>query len=273
MSPTASDPLYRNAVKVHGTGARTLMFAHGFGCNQTMWRHLIPFLQDSNRLVLFDYTGFGASDADQFDRDRYAGLDGYVRDVIDICGALDLRDVTFVGHSVSSMIGLLAAIERPGLFRNLVMICPSPSFVNELPEYPGGFEREDLEELIELVDRNAPDWATYLAPIVMGAGNDPALTSELRDSFAGTDPGRARVFARATFLSDCRNILPQSPVPALLLQSLQDNLAAPGVGAYMHKKMPQSRLETLDTIGHCMHMASPARVADLINGFVQSQEI
>lgn len=259
--------LRRNNVVVRGEGEHTLVLAHGFGCDQNMWRALQPHLEDF-RLVFFDYTGFGASDLSQFDPDRHSQLEGFAEDLGEICETLDLQGATLVGHSVSGMIGLMTAIAAPARFAHLVMVCPTPCFLN-LPGYVGGFERGDLEELIALMDRNYIGWANQLAPLVTGetAGSD--LSEELTGSFCSTDPVTARTFAEATFLSDHRKLLDQAPHPVLVLQSARDALAPLSVGQYMHETLPDSRLEVIDADGHYLHMTHPDEVSQHIRSFIR----
>ncbi len=250
----------RNNVNIIGSGPKTLMLAHGFGCDQNMWHHLTPGLSERYRLVLFDYVGSGRSTLSAFSPTRYSTLEGYAEDVTEICRALDLQDVHFVGHSVSNIIGLLASLAAPDRFASHIMVCPSPCFLNDPPDYLGGFERADLEELIDLMDRNYIGWASYLAPLVVGADHSEELIGELADSFCSTDPLVAKTFARATFFSDYRYLLPETRHPALLLQSKVDALANVSVGRYMHQRMPGSTLKILDTQGHCVHMTDPDQV-------------
>lgn len=271
MNLTAQEIITRNAVTVTGAGERTVVLAHGFGCNQTMWRHFTPCIGNDVRLVLFDYTGFGASGVQEIDLNKYTALDGYAQDVIDVCDALGLQQVTFVGHSVSSMIGLIAAIERPDLFRAQVMICPSPCFLND-PPYQGGFEEADLLELIDLIDRNFLGWANYLAPVVMGQDNDPRLLAELAESFRQTAPRHAKVFAQATFLADCRPLLPKSPCPSLVFQSAADNLVSPSVGAFIRDTLPNCTFEVVEASGHCLHMTDPAPISSRLLAFMRAQD-
>lgn len=256
----------RNNVTVRGDGEQTLVLAHGFGCDQNMWRALEPHL-DGFRLVFFDYTGSGRSDLSQFDPVRHSQLEGFAEDLGEICDALDLRNATLIGHSVSSMIGLMAAIERPERFSKLVMVCPSPCFLNQ-PGYPGGFERADLEELLALMDRNYMGWAAHLAPVVTGEPAGSELSQELSGSFCSTDPFTAKIFAEATFLSDHRSLLGHSTHPVLILQSARDVLAPPAVGDYLRNSLPQAHLEIIDADGHYLHMTHPEIVAQNIRHFV-----
>lgn len=258
----------RNNVTVRGDGEQTLVLAHGFGCDQNMWRALEPHL-DGFRLVIFDYTGSGRSDLSQFDPVRHSQLEGFAEDLGEICDALDIRNATLVGHSVSGMIGLMAAIARPERFSKLVMVCPSPCFLN-LPGYTGGFEREDLEELLTLMDHNYIGWATHLAPVVTGQPAGSELSQELSGSFCSTDPFMAKIFAEATFLSDHRGLLGKSAHPVLILQSARDVLAPPAVGDYLLNSLPHAKIEVIDADGHYLHMTHPEIVAQNIRHFVEA---
>ncbi len=261
-----TDTLRRNNVSVVGKGKKTLVLAHGFGCDQTMWRLLTPHLQDQFRIVLFDYVGCGKSDPKAFRTKKYSELNGYAEDIIDVCEALELEDAILVGHSVSSMSGLIAAMEAPRLISKLVMVCPSPSFLNDPPHYHGGFERADLEGLIELMRQNYIGWANHLAPLVMGASGE-GMTEELVDSFCTTDPVFAKAFARATFFSDCRDLLGKAKQPTLILQSTHDALASVSVGEYLHANMDNSELEVIEANGHCLHMTHPVQIAPSVVRF------
>jgi sigma-B regulation protein RsbQ len=256
-----------NNINVIGSGARTVVMAHGFGCDQNMWRFLTPMFDRDHRIVLYDYTGSGKSDASQFSVEKYSSLDGYAQDLIEVCTSLNLESSLFVGHSVSAMIGLIASLKMPSLFDKLVMVCPSPCFLNVAPDYYGGFDRADLQELLAMMDKNYIGWANYLGPIVMGADNPPELSAELSGSFCSTDPVIAKTFARATFFADCRNLLPKVKHPALILQSREDALASLSIGDYVHANMPASRLEVVTAKGHCLHMTHPDEVAGLIRDF------
>jgi sigma-B regulation protein RsbQ len=259
----------RNNVKVIGHGQTTIMLAHGFGCDQNMWRFMSPLLENDYQLVLFDYVGCGQSDYSKFDIQRYSTLDGYAQDIIEICEELKLQEIIFIGHSVSSIIGMHAAIQSPTLFSKLVMVCPSPCFLNFPPDYFGGFEREDLEELISLMDKNYIGWAHYLAPLVMGQKNQPEFIEELETSFCSTDPNYAKPFAKATFFSDDRLALKKLTLPSLILQSSDDNLASIEVGRYMNKHLQHSKFEIIDSHGHCLHMTDPHEVVDAVLGFIR----
>lgn len=260
----------RNHVKVFGTGEHTLLLAHGFGCDQNMWRFITSTLSIHFRVVLFDYVGSGNSDADAFDVEKYSSLEGYAEDIIDICRALELEKVTLVGHSVSSMIGLIASVKAPEHFENIVMVCPSPCFLNLPPDYLGGFDRADLEELIDLMDKNYIGWANYLGPLVMGAENSVEAIKELSDSFCSTDPVIAKTFAKATFFSDLRHLLPEVKHPVLILQSSTDALAAISIGAFMQDSMPNSELRVVEAEGHCLHVTHPDQVGRSIIDFAHA---
>jgi sigma-B regulation protein RsbQ len=260
----SSDVLIRNNVKILGKGDRTLFLAHGFGCDQNMWRFITPELAKHFTLILFDYVGSGASDISQYNLKRYGKLEGYAEDIIEICEALQLTDAIFIGHSVSSIIGAIVAIEKPTLFSKLIMICPSPCFLNVPPDYFGGFEKEDLHELLNLMDKNYIGWANYLAPLVMGTTNSDELIGELSGSFCSTDPIIAKNFAAATFLSDYRYLLKDINHPTLILQSDNDALAATTVGEFIAGEIVDSELNVIVADGHCLHMTHPDAIVSSI---------
>ena len=261
--------LARNNVKVVSDGGPVLLFAHGFGCNQNMWDRVTPAFYSTHKQILFDYVGCGKSDPRAFDPQKYSSLRGYVQDLLDVCDALDLTSgVTFVGHSVSCSVGVLAAIERPGLFTRLVLLGPNPCFINHPPDYVGGFETEDLEGLLDLMDQNYIGWANYLAPVVSAQGAAGPVTVELSDSFCTTDPVIAKVFARTTFFADNRGDLPNVRVPSLILQHRNDTLAPLSVGEYVHAHLPGSTLKVLEVQGHCAHMSDPSMVVDAMRAYI-----
>lgn len=265
------DPiLSRNNVTVRGRGTQPMLFAHGFGCDQNMWRFVAPAFEDDYRVVLFDYVGAGGSDLAAYDPERYATLDGYAGDVLDVCHALDLRDVVFVGHSVSSMIGVLAARREPDRFARIVMVGPSPRYINDAPDYVGGFDRADIEGLLETMDKNYVGWANFLAPAIMANPDRPELGAELEASFCSTDPVIARRFAEATFFSDNRADLPEVPVPSLVLQCTDDIIAPMAVGEYVHRHTPRSTLRVLAATGHCPHMSHPGETIAAIREYLQA---
>ena len=202
-----------------------MLFAHGFGCDQNMWRFVTPEFAEDYRIVLFDYVGSGKSDLQAYSPERYANLDGYTQDVLDVCGALDLKDIIFVGHSVSGVVGMLASIREPERFGRLIMVGPSPRYINEPPDYVGGFERSDIVGLLDVMEKNYIGWANFLAPVVMKNQDRPELTRELEESFCSTDPKIARRFAEATFFSDNRADLSKVTIPSLIMQCSEDAIA------------------------------------------------
>ncbi|WP_333608125.1 alpha/beta fold hydrolase [Arsukibacterium sp.] len=267
------DILKRNNVKVSGAEHLPVMlYAHGFGCSQLMWADITPAFAHCSQQVLFDFVGSGQSDISQYSFSRYANLSGYAQDVLDICDALGLsKDVIFVGHSVSCSIGILAANQRPGLFKSMILLGPSPCFLNMPPDYHGGFEHADLAGLIDLMDQNYLGWANYLAPVVAGAGADPQITGQLSDSFCSTDPVMARQFAQATFFADNRADFAKLSVPALILQHKEDALASVAVGQFVHQQIKNSELVVLDVAGHAAHMSHPALVIQAMQHFLQQE--
>jgi sigma-B regulation protein RsbQ len=262
------DVARRNNVVVTGNPrGRTVVLAHGFGCDQNMWRLTLPALTEDYRVVLFDYVGSGRSDATAFSASRYASLSGYAQDVTEVCEALDLRDAVFVGHSVSAMIGVLAADVVPERIGALVMVAPSPRYIDE-DGYRGGFSADDIDELLASLESNYLGWSEAMAPVIMGNADRPHLGEELKNSFCATDPAMARVFARTTFLSDSRDDLKRVTVPTLVLECAQDAIAPPEVGAFVHRAVPGSTLVTLDAYGHCPHLSAPEATNEAILGFL-----
>jgi sigma-B regulation protein RsbQ len=258
----------RNNVTVTGNPrGRAVVLAHGFGCDQNMWRLTVPALAESYRVVLFDYVGAGRSDLAAFSEERYATLDGYARDVVEVCEALDLRDAVFVGHSVSAMIGVLAAAMVPERIGALVMVAPSPRYIDEAG-YRGGFSAEDIDELLESLESNYLGWSATMAPVIMGNADRPELGEELTKSFCATDPDMARVFARTTFLSDSRKDLKAVTVPTLILECTDDVIAPREVGAFVHRTIAGSELVTLDATGHCPHLSAPEATNEAITAFL-----
>jgi sigma-B regulation protein RsbQ len=266
------DIIRRNNVKVLGKGTRPMVFAHGFGCDQNMWRFITSDFEDDYRVVLFDYVGSGHSDLAAYDLDRYSTLDGYAKDLLDVIHALDLHDVIFVGHSVSSMIGILAANQEPERFERLVLIGPSPRYINE-ESYVGGFERKDIEGLFEMMDRNFIGWANFLAPAIMKNPDRPELGEELTESFCSTDPVMARRFAEATFLADNRADLANVTVPSLILQCSNDMVAPEAVGGFMHEHLANSTLKIMQATGHCPHMSHPEETVALIKEYLEGATV
>jgi len=246
-----------------------MVFAHGYGCDQNMWRFVAPRFADRYRVVLFDHIGAGNSDLDAYDIARYGSLSGYADDVVELCEALELSDVVFVGHSVSATIGILAAERAPQLFSSLILVGPSPRYIDD-GGYVGGFSREDIEELLASVDSNYLGWSSAIAPVIMGQPDQPELAKELEESFCRTDPDIARRFARVTFLSDNRADLPRVKTRSLVLQCTDDVIAPVAVGEYVRDHMPNATMTLLDATGHCPHLSAPEETVDAIERFLQS---
>ncbi len=254
----------RNNVAVRGDGP-ALVFAHGFGCDQNMWRHVAPSFTSTNKVVLFDHVGAGSSDLSAYSSERYGTLHGYAQDVVEIVDALQLKDAVFVGHSVSATIGVLAAVKRPDLFAGLALICPSPRYSNT-ESYTGGFEERDIDELLDLMDINQVDWSAALAPVVLGP-DEHEMQGEWRESVCRTDPTAAKEFASATFKSDHRADYRQVSTPALIVECSHDALAPRQVGEWVHAAVQGSRLVTLEATGHCPHMTRPQDVIAALRAF------
>ncbi len=262
------DVLARNNVTVQGPDdAPPMVFAHGFGCDQNMWRHVAPAFAAEYRVVLFDHVGAGGADPAAWDPARYASLDGYATDVLEICDALDLTDVVFVGHSVSAMVGVLAAGRDPDRFAKLVLVGPSPRYVDD-EGYRGGFSREDIEGLLESLESNFLGWSSAMAPVIVGNPDRPELGEELTNSFCRADPDIARHFARVTFLSDNRADLAAVRTPALVLQCSDDVIAPTAVGEYVHARLEGSRLVRMRATGHCPNLSAPQETIAAIRTFV-----
>jgi sigma-B regulation protein RsbQ len=260
--------LERNNVHVHGAaGGRPMVFAHGFGCDQNMWRHVWPAFADEFRVVLFDHVGAGRSDLSAFDPARYGSLQAYADDVLEICAELELRDVVFVGHSVSAMIGVLAAAARPDVFADLVLVGPSPRYIDD-EGYAGGFTAQDIEGLLESMDSNFLGWSSATAPVIMGNEDRPELGSELTNSFCATDPEIARQFARVTFTSDNRRDLARVRTPSLVLQCSDDPIAPEPVGRFVAQQLPESTFVLLQATGHCPNLSAPDETVQAIRAYL-----
>ncbi|MEP7380660.1 MAG: alpha/beta hydrolase [Gemmatimonadota bacterium] len=257
----------RNNVRISGRGSQPMMFAHGFGCDQHMWRFVTPEFERDYRIVLFDHVGSGHSDLSAYRRDKYSDLQGYADDVLEICADQNLERVIFVGHSVSAMIGMLAAIREPDRFDRLVLIGPSPCYLNK-EAYRGGFESSDLEELLDFMDSNFLGWAGTVAPMIMANADRPELPEELTNSFCRTDPEIARHFARVTFMSDNRADVPKVTTPSLVLQCAEDIIAPSYVGEYVHARLPNSRLVSMKATGHCPNLSAPQETIEAMQAFL-----
>ncbi|QWX85005.1 alpha/beta hydrolase [Cellulophaga sp. HaHaR_3_176] len=262
------DIVKRNNVKVLGNGSKVIMFAHGFGCDQNMWHFITPSFTDNYKIILFDYVGSGHSDLSAYNIQKYDSLYGYAQDVIDICHELNLHNVVFVGHSVSSIIGTLASLQSPDIFERLIFVSPSPRYINDM-NYNGGFSKEDLEGLLEVMSNNYTGWANLLAPMVMQNSERPSLTKELENSFCTSDPFITRQFAKVTFFSDNREDLKKIKIPTLILQCTDDAIAPSNVGAYIHQQITGSTLVKMNAKGHCPHMSHPEETIACIKNFLE----
>jgi len=267
MAVAAPEILKRNAVTVFGKGSKTLLLAHGFGCDQNMWQFITPAFESDYRLITFDYVGSGRSDRSAYSSKRYQSLSGYAQDLAEICEALELRDITYISHSVSGMIGALVATQWPQYFGQMLMIAASPRYMND-SGYVGGFERADIEGLLDMMDQNYQGWANYLAPIVMQNADSPEHTRLLEESFKNTDPVIAREFAAATFFSDNRSLLPQLNKPVLIMQCTDDVTVPKEVGRYLHQHLPNATLEEMTATGHYPQVSHPQETIGLIRRYL-----
>jgi len=247
-----------------------MVFSHGFGCDQNMWRFVAPAFEDQYRVVLFDHVGAGKSDLSAYDPTKYSKLEGYAEDVIALCQDIGVRGGIFVGHSVSAMIGVLAAIKQPELFIHLVLVAPSPSYIND-GDYNGGFTRQEVEELLDALDSNHMGWSLQMAPVIVGNPDRPELGQELGKSFCATDPDIAKHFARVTFLSDYRKILKELSIPALILQCSKDVIAPQAVGEYMHREIGDSKLAIMQATGHCPNLSHPEETVAEIKAYLKER--
>ncbi len=266
-TPLKKGIINRYNVTFHGQGEQVILFAHGFGCDQNMWRFVAPAFERDYRVVMFDYIGHGRTNPEHYNRERYASLQGYAQDVLDICHALELDNVILVGHSVSSMIGALACIQEPDRFARLIMLGPSACYIND-GTYFGGFERQDIESLLEMMDGNFSGWANSLGPTTMGNGDRPELGQELTASFCKTNLDVAQQFARLTFYGDNRSDLPKLRTPSLVIQSLEDVIAPLEVGKYVAKNTPNSSFRMISATGHCPHMSAPTETVAAIREYL-----
>jgi sigma-B regulation protein RsbQ len=259
--------IQRNNVSTFGPDGRPMIFAHGFGCDQNMWRFVYPAFEREFKVVLFDHVGAGRSDLSAYDSEKYASLGGYADDLVEIGRELQLHDAVFVGHSVSAMIGVLASLKAPEMFESLVLVGPSPRYIDD-GEYVGGFTRAQIEELLDSLADNPMGWSAAMGPAIMGNPDRPELGEELTNSFCRTDPDIAKEFARVTFMSDNRGDLPKVPVRSLILQCREDIIASEDVGHYVHRHLPNSELAILNATGHCPNLSAPEEVIAAIRSFV-----
>ncbi|KAF2394146.1 Sigma factor SigB regulation protein RsbQ [Pseudomonas frederiksbergensis] len=264
---TRMDLQHRNNVKVLGEGPSTLVFSHGFGCDQTMWRYLVDHFTGRFKVVLYDLVGAGQSDLDAYDREKYNSLAGYARDLSEIIDQYASGPVIVVGHSVSGMIGALADRLSPGKIAAHVMIGPSPCYI-DVDDYVGGFKLEDIHSLLDTLDSNYLGWSSTMAPVIMGAPGQPALGEELTNSFCRTEPEIAKQFARVTFLSDNRQDIAGLTTPTLIVQSTDDLIAPVAVGEYLHAVLPNSTLSLVANVGHCPHMSAPSACSEAMDQFL-----
>ena len=262
------DVLQRNNVHVVGKGP-PMVFVHGFGCDQHMWRLLAPHFAETYTCILLDLVGCGKSDLAAYDRGKYGTLHGYASDLCEVLAAVTTAPAICVGHSVSAMIGMLANLQSPDQFLAQIMVGPSPCYVND-GDYVGGFERSDIDSLLDTLESNYLGWSSNMAPAIMGAPDQPQLGAELTNSFCRTDPEIAKHFARVTFLSDHRADLPKLQAPTLILQCSEDLIAPRCVGEYMQKAIPHCTLRIIDNVGHCPHLSAPSASADAMEQFLRT---
>lgn len=261
------DILKRNNVQVTGQGETTLLFGHGFGCDQQVWSNTIKDFEADYRVVTFDYVGSGKSDKSTYSKERYSTLDGYKQDLLEVCDSLELEKMVFVGHSVSAMIGVLASIERPELMEKMIMIGPSPYYMN-VPGYNGGFEQADIDELLDMMETNYKEWAKYLAPVVMQNESRPQLAEDFEQLLCSNDPMIARQFAEVTFTSDLRDKLVEVTVPTLILQPNFDAIAPPEVGRYVHDHIAGSQIIVMEAVGHNPHLSDSGETVKFIKEYL-----
>ena len=259
--------IVRNNVTIQGSGEKTILFANGYGCDQNMWRFITPAFENSFKLILFDHVGSGNADQSAYDYDKYNSLEGYANDIIEICRELSLSNVILVGHSVSSVIIMLAAIKEPELFNKLIMVAPSPCYINQ-DDYFGGFSKEDIDELVDSLESNYLGWASAITPVIMGTPDKPELTEELTNSFCRNNPDISKHFAKVTFLSDNREDLTKFKQDTLIIQCSKDVIAPIQVGKYMHKMIPHNKLVIIEATGHCPHLSNPKQTIQAMKEFL-----
>ncbi|MFT6698849.1 MAG: sigma-B regulation protein RsbQ [Porticoccaceae bacterium] len=257
----------QNNITIYGTGSKVMFFVHGYGCDQNMWRFITPHFEDTYKIVLIDLVGSGKSDENAYNYDKYNSLKGHADDIINICDALNLQDVCIVAHSVSAMIATLAAINRPALFKKIIMIGPSPRYING-DDYFGGFSQNDIDDLMETMDSNYLGWSSAMAPVIMGNADRPELAAELEESFCQNNPEIAKHFAKVTFLGDNRSDLKKLTTDTLIIQSKTDAIASIKIGRFVHDNISNSKLVILETTGHCPHLSAPNQTIEAIKQYL-----
>lgn len=257
----------QNNVTICGTGSKVMFLVHGYGCDQNMWRFITPHFKDTYKIILIDLVGSGNSDENAYHSDKYSSLAGHADDIIEICDALNLQDICMVAHSVSAMIATLAAIKRPELFKKLIMIGPSPRYINE-GSYFGGFDQKDIDELLETLDANYLGWSSAMAPVIMDNLDRPELAAELEASFCQNNPEIATHFAKVTFLGDNREDLKKLTTDTLIIQSRTDAIASIEVGQFVNNNIASSKLVILETIGHCPHLSAPVQTIEAMKSYL-----
>ncbi len=263
-----SSALKRNNAIQFGKGHQPMIFAHGYGCDQKMWRFITPEFENEYKIVLFDHTGSGNSDESAYDFEKYDSLQGYAQDIIEICDELKLSNIIFVGHSVSCMIGVLAAIQRPQLFDKLILIGPSPCYINQ-DSYNGGFSREDIEDMIDTLESNYLGWSSHITPVIAGHPEKPEHSTELHNSFCRMNPEIAKHFAKVTFMGDNREDLKKVTVPSLIIQCNPDLISQKEVGMFVHENLQNSTFRQIEVPGHIPHLTNPVATIDAIRQFLR----
>ncbi|QDP42263.1 alpha/beta hydrolase [Radiobacillus deserti] len=253
---------------MRGKGKQPIIFASGFGCDQTVWNHVSDSFEEDYQIILFDYVGLGKSDLSAFNSTKYSHLSGYVQDVLDICSTLEVKNAIFVGHSVSGMIGVLASLQKPEYFSDLIMIGPSPRYLNDPPEYYGGFEKQDLLDLVNMMEKNYIGWANMFSSTLLNTSDRKDVANELEDRFCSTDPAITQAFANACFFADNRKDLPLVTVPSHILQCSEDVIAPRNVGEYLIEHLPNSTISFMNAVGHCPHMTDPEETVSVIRAYL-----
>ncbi|QMU28668.1 alpha/beta fold hydrolase [Adhaeribacter radiodurans] len=266
------DVLKRNNVTAKGKGETPILFAHGYGCDQNMWRFVTPAFEENYKIILLDQMGFGKSDVSAYTAQKYDSLQAYADDILEVANALNIKDIIFVGHSVSAIVGVLAAITAPHLFQKLILIAPSPRYINDT-DYSGGFAQEDINNLLESLDSDYLAWSVAMAPVIMGNAEKPEWSEELAASFCRSNEEIARNFARLTFLSDNRADLKKLQVPSLILQCQNDVIAPLEVGNYMKQSIANSNLVILNATGHCPNLSAPEETIEAIKNFLSTEKV